>query len=389
MFFDRPEVICVAALLGSALIAATLRAEEAPERVRVYVGTYTGGESRGIYRFELDLQSGAATEPELAADATNPSFLAIHPNGRFLYSVSEISDLDGKKTGGVAAFAVDPLSGDLKLLNEQPSMGAGPCHLVVSPTGSHVEVANYGGGSVAALPIGRDGRLGEATAAVQHEGSSVDPRRQQGPHAHSINLDKTGRFACAADLGLDKVLIYRFHPQRGSLEPNDPAFAKVAPGAGPRHFAFLPNGKYAYVINEMGSTVTAFAWDPDRGTLSELQTISTLPEGFDGQSFTAEVLVHPSGRFLYGSNRGHDSIAIFAIDPQSGRLAHVETEPTQGKTPRNFGIDPSGRWLLAENQGSDTIVIFRIDPESGKLEATGNVVEVPSPVCVKMLAIGG
>lgn len=389
MFFERPEVICLAALLGSAAIAATLRAEDAPERVRVYVGTYTGGESRGIYRFELDLQSGAATEPELAAEVTNPSFLAIHANGRYLYSVSEISDLNGKKTGGVAAFAIEPPSGDLKLLNQQPSMGAGPCHLVVSPTGSHVLVANYGGGSVAALPIGGDGRLGEATAAVQHEGSSVDPRRQQGPHAHSINLDKTGRFACAADLGLDKVLIYRFHPQRGSLEPNDPPFAKVAAGAGPRHFAFHPGGKYAYVINEMQSTVTAFAWDADRGALTELQTISTLPEGFDGNNSTAEVLVHPSGRFLYGSNRGHDSIAIFTIDPQSGRLTHIGNEPTQGETPRNFGIDPTGRWLLAENQASDTIVIFAIDSESGKLEATGNVVHVPSPVCVKMLPIGG
>ena len=384
MPFARPLLVALTAL---AIPAALVRAEDAPETFRVYVGTYTrNGGSEGIYRFDLDLKSGQATEPQLAAEATNPSFLAIHPNQQFLYSVSEISELDGKKTGGVSAFAIDPETGDLKLLNQQPSGGAGPCHLVVSPQGTHVLVANYGGGSVAALPIGDDGRLGPPTSVVQHEGSSVNPRRQQGPHAHSINLDKSGRYAVAADLGLDKLLIYRFDPQQGTLTPHDPPHAAVAPGAGPRHFAFHPGGKFAYVINELQNTVTAFAWDEETGALSERQTITTLPQDFNGQSYTAEVQVHPSGRFLYGSNRGHDSIAVFRIDQQTGRLSPVGHEPTQGKTPRNFGIDPTGRYLLAENQASDTIVIFRIDQQTGELQPTGNVVRVASPVCVKMIA---
>ncbi|MGH7378010.1 MAG: lactonase family protein, partial [Candidatus Methylomirabilales bacterium] len=251
--------------------------------------------------------------------------------------------------------------------------------------GKAVLAANYGGGSVVALPVGAGGTLGEATAFIQHQGSSVNPRRQEAPHAHSINLDPENRFAVAADLGLDRLLVYRFDPARGTLAANDPPFAAVKPGAGPRHFAFHPRGRHAYAINEIHCTVTAFAWDGRRGALEEIQTVSTLPgevqEGFS----TAEVQVHPSGKFLYGSNRGHDSIAVFAIDAASGRLTGVEHRPTGGKTPRNFGIDPAGAFLLAANQGSDSIVGFRIDPETGKLEPTGSVVRVPSPVCVKFL----
>ena len=358
--------------------------KSAAKGLSVYVGTYTRGDSQGIYHYRLDLASGKLTPAGVTAGVVNPSFLAVHPNRRFLYAVNEISNFQGKKCGGVGAFAIDPQSGALTLLNQQPSGGIGPCHLVVDERGKNVLVANYSSGSVCVLPIAADGHLGQQTAFIQHEGSSINPRRQKGPHAHSINLDRANRFAVAADLGLDKVFVYRFDAEDGSLRPNDPPFASVAPGAGPRHFAFHPAGQFAYLINELASTVTAFSYNADRGQLDTIQTASTLPEGFDGDNSTAEVQVHPSGKFLYGSNRGHDSIAVFRIDPNSGRLSYVANRSTQGKTPRNFGIDPTGRYLLAANQATGTVVVFRIDPGTGDLSPTGNVVNVPMPVCVKM-----
>jgi 6-phosphogluconolactonase len=259
--------------------------------------------------------------------------------------------------------------------------------VIVDRQGRNVLVANYGGGSVAVLPIGADGRLQAPSSVVQHTGSSVDPNRQKEPHAHSINVDADNRFAYAADLGLDKILIYRFDVAKGTLTPNDPPFAQVEPGSGPRHFAFHPQGRFAYVINEMRCTVTAFAHDAARGGLSAIQTISTLPQGQSVQKgfSTAEVQVHPSGRFLYGSNRGHDTIAVFAIDEKTGRLTPVHHEPTQGSTPRNFGIDPAGRFLLAANQRSDTVVVFRIDAATGRLAPAGHRIEVGAPVCVKFV----
>jgi len=257
-------------------------------------------------------------------------------------------------------------------------------------------VANYGSGSVAALPIQADGRLGEASATIQHHGSSVNAQRQSGPHAHFIMPDTNNRFALACDLGLDKVLIYQLTAARGSLVANEPPSVSIKAGSGPRHLAFHPNGQFVYLINEMGSTLTALAYDANRGMLKELQTVSTLPEKLEGQSgrqgggmsSCAEVQVSPSGKFVYGSNRGHDSIVVFAIDPKSGRLSYVEHQPTQGKTPRHFAIEPAGKWLLAENQDSDSIVVFRIDETSGRLSATGEVVEVGSPVCVVFLKNG-
>lgn len=357
---------------------------EKMKKLLVYVGTDTGKSSKGIYAFDLDLESGAPTSVTLAAETVNPSFLAIHPSHRFLYAVNEIGKFSGMKSGAVTAFAVDPQTGKLTFLNQQPTKGSYPCHIIVDNHGRYVFVANYGGGSVAVLPIQADGRLGEATAFIQHEGKSVNPQRQEAPHPHSINLDAANRFAIVADLGLDKLLVYRFDLTKGTLHANDPPFASVAPGAGPRHFAFHPNGRFAYIINELNSTVTAFRYDAQSGTLTELQTVSTLPEGFEGSNTTAEVQVHPSGKFLYGSNRGHDSIVIFAIDPD-GRLRYVSHQPTQGKTPRNFGIDPTGTYLLAANQDSDNIVIFRIDKQTGKLQPTGYIVEVPTPICVKMM----
>jgi 6-phosphogluconolactonase len=376
------------ALLLTLLASPNMGLAPGENKMRVYVGTYTDGKSQGIYLFELDSDTGKMTPAGLATETTNPSFLAIHPNHRFLYAVNEIGEFGGKQSGAVSAFAIDPASGRLALLNQQPSGGGAPCHITVDREGKHVLVANYAGGSVAVLPIQPDGRLGAATAFVQHHGSSVNRQRQEAPHAHSINLDAANRFAFAADLGLDKVLVYRFDPAKGTLAANDPPAAQVDPGSGPRHFAFHPSGRFAYVINEMGSTVTAFRYHSRTGTLEPLHTLSTLPAGFAGSTSTAEVQAHPSGKFLYGSNRGHDSIAIFRIDPETGRLTTAGHQPTGGKTPRNFGIDPTGTYLLAANQGSDNIVVFRIDPETGRLTPTGQVVEVPSPVCVKFLPAG-
>ena len=366
-------------------IAAQQTQELKVDKFLVYVGTYTGSGSKGIYLCQLDTANGALTSLGLAAETENPSFLALHPARTFLYAVNETGNFGGKPTGAVSAFAIGPATGKLTLLNQQSSEGTDPCHLVVDQAGKHVLVANYTSGSVAALAIREDGRLGAHTAAIQHQGSSVNPNRQQGPHGHSINLDAANRFAFAADLGLDKVLVYRFDPVKGSLTPNDPPAASVAPGAGPRHFAFHPNGRFAYVINEILSTVTAFRYDAERGILTEIQTVATLPADFKGTSSTAEVQVHPSGKFLYGSNRGHDSLAIFTIDADTGRLTPAGHQPTGGKTPRNFGIDPTGNWVLAANQSSNNIAVFRVDLQTGALKPTGTALEVPVPVCVKMM----
>lgn len=367
----------------SALAAAAWGA--GPTAYWVYLGTYTGGKSpsKGIYVARLDVRTGELAQPELAAEVTNPSFVALHPNGRFLYAVGEMG---GQKGGAVSAFAIDPASGRLTLLNQVSSRGSGPCHLNVDKTGRYVVAVNYGSGSTTAIAIQPDGRLGESTAFIQHSGSSVNPKRQQGPHAHSVNFSPDNRFAVVADLGLDQVLVYRFDAAKGTLEPNQPPYAKVAAGSGPRHFAFHPNGRFGYVINELASTVTAFAWDARRGALSEIQTISTLPKDFSGENYCAEVVAHPSGRFLYGSNRGHDSIAVFSIDRQ-GKLALIEHVPTQGKFPRNFAIEPGGAYMLVANQNSNNVVVFRIDSKTGRLSATGKQVSVGAPVCVRYLAI--
>lgn len=353
--------------------------------VDVYVGTYTDGtESQGIYRLALDPETGQLEAKGLAADGVkNPSFLAFRPDGRFLYAVAEVSSFQDEKTGAVVAFAVEKPSGKLRKLNEQSSGGAGPCHLAVDRPGKHVLVANYTGGSVALLPIGDAGKLEEPSAISQHGGNSVNKRRQEGPHAHAVELDAANKIAVAADLGLDKLVLYRFDPEKHALRPHDPPYVEIAPGSGPRHFAFHPDGRHAYTNNEISSTVTAFAYDPDRGTLETLQTVPTLPADFDGsRNSTAEIAVHPSGRFLYVSNRGHDSIAAYTIDPETGRLTPAGHTPTGGKNPRNFALDPTGRFLLAANQDSDSVVAFRIDEQTGQPEPTGSTASVPKPVCL-------
>lgn len=362
-------------------------ASSAPALYRVYVGTYTGPKSKGIYSFLMNSGSGRLEPEGLAGEVANPAYLAVHPSGRFLYASSELDSFAGKKSGAVSAFAVAEKTGKLTLLNQQPSGGRGPCYITVDPAGKNVLVANYSSGSVASFPVAADGKLGDATAVVQHTGSGPDRGRQEGPHAHSINLDAAGRFAVAADLGVDKLFVYRFDPAKGTLTANDPPAGSVAPGSGPRHFAFHPDGRHAYVINELTSTVAAFDYDAKVGTLREIQTLSALPADWSGKSWAAHILVHPNGRFLYASNRGHDSITIFAIDEKTGRLTVVGHEPTQGKNPRNFGIDPSGTWLLVANQNADSLVSFRIDSKTGKLEDRGLKTEVPSPVCVRFVQI--
>jgi 6-phosphogluconolactonase len=343
----------------------------------VYVGTYTRETSKGIYAFRFDAASGKLETLGLVAEIENPSFVAVHPNQRFLYAVGET---DG---GSVTSYSIDRQSGKLTALNTVSAKGGGPCHVNLDSTGSSLAIANYGTGSVTMYPVQSDGRLGEASAFDQHEGSSVNPRRQQGPHAHSVDFSPDNRFLMSSDLGLDQVLIYRFDPKSSSITANDPPFARVKPGAGPRHFAFHPSARFAYVINEIASTVTAFSYDAARGALTELQTLSTLPQGYDGRNSTAEIEMHPSGKFVYGSNRGHHSIAVFAIDQQKGTLTLVENVSTQGETPRNFAIDPSGKFLFAANQQTDNIVLFRIDGETGKLAPTGASVEVDAPVCIR------
>ena len=359
-------------------------AAAAPRKLRVYFGTYTRrGGSKGIYLSQLDLTTGTLTAPILAAATDNPTFLALSPDGRFLYAAGGSVTVHGARSGAVTAFAIDPATGKLTLLNRKSSGGKGPCHVVVDATGRHALAANYSSGSVVSLPIARDGRLGPAASVVQHKGSSANKRRQSGPHAHSINLDAANRFAFAADLGADKLFVYRFDPAAGTLKPHDPPAVTLAPGAGPRHFAFHPGGRFAYVINELHSTVTAMAYDRQAGTLTELHTVTTLPGDFTGPNSTAEVQVHPSGRFVYGSNRGHDSLAIFAVDAKTGRLKPLGHQSVGGRTPRNFGIDPTGRYILAANQNSNTVVVFRVDPATGRLTPNGSRITVSSPVCVK------
>ncbi len=378
----RPVLLLVLVVLAAASAVAAPAAKPGP--VTVYVGTYTDGTSRGIYRLTFDASAGTMTEPVLAVETKNPSFLALHPSGRFLYAVGEISSFEGQKTGAVSAFAVDPKTGDLTLLNQQSSAGTGPCHLVVDKTGRNALVANYGGGTVAVLPIGEDGRLKPASSVRVHEGSGPNKGRQEKPHAHGIYLDAAERFAFSPDLGADRVFVYRFDAAKGILEPHGEA--PLDPGAGPRHLAFHPSGKYLYTINELLSTLSAFAYDAGKGALTPLHSVSTLPPGFSGTSWTAEVEVSRDGRFVYGSNRGDDSLAVFRVDGATGRLTPAGHAPVGGKNPRHFTIDPSGRFILVGHQNSGTIAALRIDPATGLPALTGATVKADKPVCLLPVA---
>jgi 6-phosphogluconolactonase len=374
------------------VLSATLplaRLAGAPKAAReylVYFGTYTGKGSQGIYVCRFHPSTGKLTAIQLAAETPNPSFLAVDPAQHYLFAANEIGNYQNSKSGSVSSFAIDRRSGKLSALNTVASRGADPCHLTVDKNGNHVLVANYSGGSVVVLPVNTGGMLGESSDFVQHLGSSVNPERQHEPHAHDVVLTPDNRFAIVADLGLDKLLVYHFDIDKGKLSPNDPPYGSVKPGSGPRHFALHPNGHWAYVINEIGNTITAFDWDGDKGSLHELQTVSSLPKDFKGENSTAEIAVDPKGRYLYGSNRGHDSIAVYAIGPDKGMLTQIEDDSTLGKEPRNFTLDPTGAYLFAANQNSNTVVVFRVNAKNGRLTPTGEKIEVTSPVCVTFVA---
>jgi 6-phosphogluconolactonase len=350
------------------------------DRLLVYIGNYTKGEDAAIYHGEIDPASDALRILGRTKCEDAPSYLALHPTGRYLYAVSETNTHDGG--GAVSAFAIDSGTGDLTFLNLQPT-GGSPCHNTVDASGRYVLSANYGGGSVAVHPISGDGSLGEISDFRQHEGSSINPKRQQEPHAHSINIDPSNRFAFCADLGLDKVVVYDLDLDGGKLK--DHGSASVTGGDGPRHFVVHPNRLKAYVINEISNTVTAFDWDESAGTLSEFQEISTVPDDFAGTTHTADIHITPDGRYLYGSNRGHDSIAMYSIDAHSGQLAALGHQRVPAN-PRNFVLSPDGACLYSGSHNDDQIQMYRIG-DDGLLTATGDAVQTPSPVCLKILSL--
>ncbi len=353
----------------------------------VYVGTYTGNGSEGIYAYRFDPATGEISPIGLAAATDNPSFLAVDPKARFLYAVNELDPSHGEPTGLVSVFAIDRDSAKLIWLQEVSSLGGDPAFVSLDRSARFLMVANYdvfnyAGGSYAVFPIGADGRLGPRSAYVREAGSSADPERQRGPHPHSIQVTADNRFVITADLGLDRLFVDRFDARTGSLTPGSPRVVKADPGAGPRHLAFAPSGKFLYVVNELASTVMAYSYEPGPGTLVGKQTVSTLSKDFTGKNTAAEIVVDAGGRFLYVSNRGDDSIEVFGIDPESGSLTTVERVPSGGRAPRSFAIDPTGRWLFAGNQDSNEIKLFEIDQASGRLTATPRSWKIVSPVCV-------
>ena len=374
----------LALLLLAGLPVPAAAADKPGTNFLVYFGTYTGPKSKGVYVGRLDASTGQLTDVHVAGEVQNPSWVTIHPNGRFLYAVTEIGN-DARTEASLSSFAIDAATGDLKFLNKVPSGGGGACHLAIDKTQKNIAVANYGSGSTSVFRLEADGSIGQRTAFQQHSGSSADQRRQRGPHAHAVVFSPDNRFLIVPDLGLDELVSYRFDAAAGTLAANDPPFFKGKPGLGPRHFTFDPKGRFAYILNEMGSAVTALSYDAAKGSFTELQTISTLAPDFKGENNSAEIAVDRAGRFLYATNRGHDSLTVFAIDKQ-GKLTEVERVPTQGKIPRGFGIDPSGKFLVAGNQNTGNVVIFKVDAKTGKLTPTGQVLEVPSPVCVQFLA---
>jgi len=362
----------------------------------VYVGTYTEkirfgtgeifeGKGEGIHVYRMDPATGSWRPCCTAKGIKNPSYLAFHPNRRFLYAVNELKSYEGEATGTLSSFATDPQSGELHFINKVPTHGTDPCHVTVDQTGRYALVANFSSGGVSVLPIRKDGGLDPASDILQHDGSSADPVRQSGPHAHSVTLDASNRFAYIPDLGLDKLMIYSFDSERGKLKAHDQPWFETKPGAGPRHFVFHPNNNFAYLINELDSTIVSLGYDRETGRLQEIQTVPALPESFGGQSTCADIHVDPSGRFLFGSNRGHDSIVIYTIDGETGKLTYIGHESTRGRAPRNFVIDPTGKFLFAANQDTDNVVQFSIDQQSGRLTPSGRTTSAPTPVCLKIL----
>jgi 6-phosphogluconolactonase len=367
----------VSLLAAAAWIALALWPAAAAD-LTVYFGTHTAGPGKGFSVSHFDTVTGVLSKPEFLLETPAPAYYVIAPGGRRLYSCNS--------TGFVSAYSIDPATAQLKLINQKPSGGGDPSYISLDRTGHYVFAANYDGGNIAVWALAPDGSLGERTAFVQHTDSGANPQQQLQAHPHSIRVDPTNRFALVGDTGLDKLFVYKFNVKDGSLTPNDPPFIKAAPGANPRHVAFHPNERWLYVLTEAGSTIMLFNWDAKRGAMSEVETVSTLPKDFQGKSACAEIEVHPSGRFVYASNRGRDSIAVFSVDAKTGRLTPIQDVPSGGKTPRNFDMDPSAHWLLVTNHDSNTAMVFRIDQQTGKLTPIGQPVDVPSPYCPRFLA---
>jgi 6-phosphogluconolactonase len=381
-FKSRSIVLLLFTLLSSAFCFSK---NARSSKYLLYVGAYTDKGAKGIYVYRYDPASGQLSDSQVAAETVNPSFVTIDDKDRRLYAVNEVQKYQNESSGGVSAFSIQP-DGQLHFLNEVASGGADPCYISIDKTGKYVLVANYTGGSISVFPIQRDGGLGAATAFIQHKGSGPNRERQEAAHAHWIETSPDNRFTISADLGMDELLVYHFDASTGKLSPNDPPFAKTEPGAGPRHLAFDANGKFAYVINELQSTVSVFSYDAANGVLHPLQNISALPKEFSGENTAAEIAIHPNGRFLFASNRGHDSIAVFLIDKTKGTLQLIDNFSVKGRTPRSFVIDPTGSRLLVANQDTGNIVVFRINRSTGRLTATGQEVKVPAPVCLKFIA---
>lgn len=357
------------------------------EQIRFYVGTGTRAEDAagGIFTCEFDPGTGAISTTGHHAGIMQSTFLAISPDKKILYTVNETDDFGGEKSGAFSAYRIESETGNLEFLNQLSSGGSWPCHISTDRSGKVVLVANYGGGSALSAATGKDGSLEKIASFMQHEGASINKERQEVPHAHQIIMDPTDTYVYVCDLGLDKIVIYRLNKATGALEPNDPPFIEVVPGSGPRHMTFHPNGKYAYVINELNATIIVFNFDPSSGRLEAIQNISTLPPSYDTHKQCADIHVHPSGKFLYGSNRGHDTIAIFRIDRETGKLSVVGHQGEHIVWPRNFAIAPGGRFLLVANQNSNDVVSFAIDQETGDLTPTGHSLEIPRPMCIKFI----
>jgi 6-phosphogluconolactonase len=398
LFRHSPRILRATVLAGAALLCSSAKLAGSPVQTAqdyfVYVGTYPGGDSKGIYLYRFDEKSSHLTSLGLAAEMANPSFVVTDPSHRYLYAVTDTemaipgSNAD-QAASTISSFTIDPATGSLKFLNRVSSGGNDPIHLIVDKTGKILFVANYESGSMASFAIRPDGSIGAMTGFDQHHGSSVDPRRQQGPHAHEVVVSPDNRFLFVPDLGLDRIIIYRIDEAKRSFAPNNPAYVAVRGGLGPRHFAFAPGGKFAYAVCEMGSSVVAFSYDRESGALTPIQTISTLPAGFSGEDDSAEIQIDKSGRFLYASNRGPNTITEFQIDKSTGKLTAVQNISTEGKTPRNFVIDPTGRYLLVANQDSNNIVLFEIDSATGRLTPTQQIEGIAAPVCLLFIPKAG
>ena len=366
----------------SVLLAVILSAPATAENMFVYFGSHGAGPHNGFSLASFDTDTGKLTEPVFLEEAEAPAYFIIRPDGRRLYTCNSFPG------SSVSAYAIDPTTAKLKLINKQPSGGGDPSYVSLDPSGHYLLVANFLGGSAAVFALRPDGSIGRRTAFIQHIGASLDPHDPRHAHAHSIRFDPSHRFVLLADLGLDKIFVYRLNPKTGALTPSDPPFASVAPGSGPRHTAFDPRGRYVYAINQTANSIVRFGWNSDRGVLTQFETISTLPKGFKGENMGSEILMHPSGKFLYATNRGNNSVAVFSVQTDTGRLTLIQHISSDGKTPRNAEFDPIGKWLLVSNQDSNNAVVFRIDQSTGQLTQNGDPVTVPAPFCERFLSAG-